>query len=46
MNKKDSAAAGEYRQGLSLSVKLYILIVVIIVTVSAALIFTGYSVFC
>lgn len=44
MNEKDSAA-GEYRQGLSLSVKIYILIIVIIVTVSAALVFTAYGIF-
>jgi len=46
MREKDSATTGEFRQGLSLSVKIYILIIVIIVTVSAALVFTGYSVFC
>jgi len=46
MREKDSVATDEFRQGLSLSVKIYILIVVVIVTVSAALIFTGYSVFC
>ena len=45
MKDKDSAA-GEFRQGLSLSVKIYILIIVVIVTVSAALVFTGYSIFC
>ena len=45
MNKKGAAGKARHIQGLSLSVKTYILIIVIIVAVSAALVLTGYNTF-
>ena len=43
--KKDAAGKAGQRQGLSLSVKIYILIILSIVTVSVALLYTCYSTF-